>query len=380
MRLTLFLRQKIDGYNNGIQYSIKKVHNERNSYFEEYLSKPNDKKTIQRLTRMDIVYRISHSTEKKYIELYNALKSQIINLDLFVDKENKEKVGSKAKVDEVQVLKTVKEVYNLYHTLNTDSDNLEIDFKHSLAKLFPNQKLDLNPQKVYELFRIIETIDEQREKILKTPLQIEGKIFGEFGASEESETTFPTITEPIKFEYQDDYPSSDEELEKSPPKKKKEKTVDYSNLEKDVQFMNRIEIEKNYFKEFYEKFKKFIFQKEFWELFLNDLLNDLKSDKTNEQLFTLFESSQYFGDPEPALELINNRENIVKFSNFMKAEEERKQISETKKKTTDKDNVIRPSNFSVKVSNKTYYSNEYAAYDESNLGKTNYEVLALLVI
>ena len=383
MRLTLYLRKKIDGYNNGVQYSIKKIQNERNSYFEEYLSKPNDSynsKTNQRLTRMDIIFRLSHSTEKKYIELYNSLKFHIINFDLFANKEHKDNIGSKSsKIDETQVRKSVKEVYELYHALNTESDDLEIDFKHNLIKAFPSQKIDPSPQKIYDLFRIIESIDEQREKILKTPIQIQDEIFSEYSALEDSEPSFPTITEPIKFDFhQDEYPSSDEEFEKSPPKKKKEKTVDYSNLEKDVEFMNRIEIEKNYFKEFYEKFKKFIFKKEFWGLFLNDLLNDLKSDKTNEELFSLFESSQYFGDPEPAFELINHRENIIKFSNFMSAEEERKQ-SETKKKGQDNDNTNRPTNFGVKVNNKTYYSNEYAAYDESNLGKTNYEVLALLV-
>jgi hypothetical protein len=38
----------------------------------------------------------------------------------------------------------------------------------------------------------------------------------------------------------------------------------------------------------------------------------------------------------------------------------------------------RPTNFHVKIDNKVYENEAYVMYDESNLNKTNYEVLALL--
>jgi len=210
------------------------------------------------------------------------------------------------------------------------------------------------------------------------PLEISGEIFTEFGASEEFEDSFPSIAQSKEFEYREENLSSDEDTEKPVSKKKAEKQAQYST-NKDVEFINRIEDVQNHFKIFFEKYSKIIFKNEFWNLFLNDILSELKSDKTNEQLYYLFESPQFFDDPEAAHYLIEHRESILKYSDFMNSESQRKEPEFTRK-AKNNDLTNRPSNFSVKVGNNVYQSNEYAAYDETALGMTNYEILSLLVI
>jgi len=108
---------------------------------------------------MDIIYRISHSTERKYIDLYTSLKTKLTDLEFF-------DVGNKAskKTDEREIQETIAEVYSLYHSLNTQSDSLEIDFKNVLTKSFPSKKPVFTSQKLFELIRVITAIDEQRKK------------------------------------------------------------------------------------------------------------------------------------------------------------------------------------------------------------------------
>jgi len=377
MRFTLSLRRKIDGYNKGNEYSVKQINNERNAYFEEYLQDPSESfnsKTNQRLTRMDIIYRICHSVERKYIDLYVAFQARLRDMDFFSD--------SGKKSDDKDIQQAVSEVYGIYHTLNTQSDSLEIDFKHSLTKAFPSKKLLFTSQKLFDLFRVIETIDELRAKILRTPLEIKGETFTEYGASEEFEGRFPDITQFKEFEYREENLSSDEDVEKPASKKKtaqkaQAQAQQYST-DKDVEYINRIEDVQNHFKIFFEKYSKIIFKNEFWSLFLNDILAELKSDKTNEQLFYLFESPTFFDDPEAAHYLIEHRDSILKYNQFMASENERKLVELPRKSKTN-DLTNRPSNFSVKHGNQGYQSSEYAAYDESAaLGQTNIEILTLL--
>ena len=119
MRFTLSLRRKIDGYNKGNEYSIKQINNERNAYFEEYFQDPSESfnsKTNQRLTRMDIIYRICHSVERKYIDLYVAFQVRLRDLDFFSD--------SGKRSDDKDIQQAVSEVYGIYHALNTQSDRV----------------------------------------------------------------------------------------------------------------------------------------------------------------------------------------------------------------------------------------------------------------
>mmetsp|Transcript_29269 Transcript_29269/g.26742 ORF Transcript_29269/g.26742 Transcript_29269/m.26742 type:complete len:90 (-) Transcript_29269:3846-4115(-) len=57
-------------------------------------------------------------------------------------------------------------------------------------------------------------------------------------------------------------------------------------------------------------------------------------------------------------------------------------ITQVKKTPGQKENkdyeVQKPGNFAVKVDNKVYKNEAFALYDETNMNKTNYEVLALL--
>jgi hypothetical protein len=69
-----------------------------------------------------------------------------------------------------------------------------------------------------------------------------------------------------------------------------------------------VEDVKNYFKEFYEKFKVSIFQREFWALFLNDILTELKSTKDNDELLIEFLKPEYFEDGEAAEYLVTHRQ------------------------------------------------------------------------
>ena len=372
------MRKKIDGYNKGNEYSVKKVSNERNSYFEEYLQNPYESynsKTNQRLTRMNIIYRLSHSTERKFVDFYASLKARVLSLGFSI---NKGSLGKSTKADEEHVRKFVIEVYDLYHVLNTQSDSVEIDFKHNLTNAFPNETLDLASNKIFEVFRLIESIDSQKENILKTPIEVEGETFTEHGSSESYINLFPDLIHPLKFDEYDEDPSSDEEVEAPKPKKKEQEKVviDQKDQEKDLEFMSRVEDVKNHFKEFFEKHKKLIFAKEFWQLFLNDILSELKTDKTDEQLFFLFDSPDYLNDVEAAHYLIEHRDSIKRYSKFLNSEIE--QGTEQRKKRPE-DSTSRPTNFGVKVENKPVISSEYAAYDESRAAQTNYEILGLLV-
>jgi len=313
---------------------------------------------------MNILYRLSHASEKKYLDLFKVLKAKVIDLGFKMAGEQDEQY-------------TITEIYRIYHALNTKSDNLEIDFRNDLIKFFPDQKLNIKSENIYALFRILESIDEQSSTIRRIPIEIDGVLYTEFGASEDYGDSFAALREVNNPEFFAQDPSSDEEEAQPVIKKKKEETkVNYTNQKEDAERMSRIEDIKNHFKEFFYKFKHLIFDKEFWALFLNDIVSDLKSGLDNESLFAKFMSPEYFNDIEAAHYLVEHREKIVKYLEVVNIQ----QSKPNDKNKKDGPMYERPSNFGVKIDGKNFQSSEYAAYDESLAGQTNYEVLALLVI
>ncbi len=377
MRLSLFVRNKIPGYNNGNQYSIKKVINERNSYFESYNEKTDDvylATTKKILTKMDLIYRLRHSTEKKYIDLYLALRKQLINLDFFNEKDSKQSVGDRtSKINEQQLQSDIKEIYDLYHSLNTESDNLEIDFKNNLKKMFPTKDLDLKPQKIYDLFSILESIDEQKTEIYKTPLQDNESTYTEFGAQEESPQRFTSLINPIKKTFDDEPPSSDEDEKEEAPKSKETIQTNKSTPKPEMDYITEIQTVKNHFKEFYLKHKTIIFAREFWKPFLFDILSELRSERSDEQLLNLFESAQYFNSIEPAFDLVQNRQSILSYSKSISKDFD---FTDSKKKSKDV-STSKPTNFAVK-SNKKSGFDEYSSMYSEDL-PIDPEILSLLV-
>jgi len=176
----------------------------------------------------------------------------------------------------------------------------------------------LSEKNLRGLIRTVEIINEQKSKIISSPLEIDGQEFAEYKWDDtEYGDAWEEQNRPGKLPYEDDDTySSDEEddydeaegnVAEAVTEKTHKKVYDEEQAKKDAEFVKEFEEIKNYFKEFYEQFKEKIFGKEFWGLFLNDILGELKSSKTDEQLLYQFESPDYFGDIEAAHYLILHR-------------------------------------------------------------------------
>lgn len=214
------------------------------------------------------------------------------------------------RISSLQLAKCIRSI-----TLLITSDSLEIDFKNAILKFFPDQKLTPNSANIYSLFRILDSIDAQCQTIYSIPLEISDKKVQEFGIeNERGRNVFRTIAGATELQYQVEGESSDDEVNPSPkktttPAPNAGQTVQ-SNMQnaKDIKLIvDRVEDVKNYFKEFYEKFKISIFQREFWALFLNDILSELKSGKSDDMLLIEFLKPEYFEDGEAAEYLVLHR-------------------------------------------------------------------------
>jgi len=126
VRLTLYLREKILGYNKGVLYSEKNALNERNSYFEQLkfdVTNNKNSKNVEALQRLDIIFRIYKAKNKKYFDLYKNLKQSLQDM------------GFKWTTDK-EMLILFDEVYKVYNNASQTSDNIELQLKKDFQKLF----------------------------------------------------------------------------------------------------------------------------------------------------------------------------------------------------------------------------------------------------
>lgn len=339
---------------------------ERQAFFELYhhsqKSKLNNPHALT--NRMSIMYRLQHATDKKYIDLYRGLKALLIDKLHFKFKDTDTEYSM------------INELFRLYHAHNTLSDSLEIEFKSNILKAFPEQKLKTEADDLYNLFRILESIDTQSATIFSIPIEVDKKVIKEFTYKESSGyNAFRYVASASNLEFYDQGYSSDEE--EGPKKEQKiEKKVDYTEHAKQAaEYLSKVEDITNHFKEFYERFKYLIFQREFWALFLNEIMDELKSSKSKEDLFALFMGPEYFNDVDAAQYLVTYREQIIQYSRFMTFEAQKKEQQQQKKKK--EVDTKKPTNFGVKGN---FKSEEYAMYEEGNQMPVNQEVLATLVI
>lgn len=288
------LRKRIKNYNNNVLYNQKRVETENNSYFELYNLTSNVKGSSARppLNRMSIIYRLSHSTDQKYLKLYQDLKTLITD-----------RIGFKFK-DSDDEFTTINEIFRLYHEHNTESDTLENQLKKNFAKYFPDQKVTEKVEDYYELHRALEKIDSQSSEIFSIPFQVEKQNFKEFKFKENiGLKTFRALATSTPYQFYDEGESSeeDETLVHKPKKVKRPDNVEIVN----------------YFAEFYEKHKHMIFARDYWALFLNDVINEIKSQRSNEDLFTLFASPDYFNNVDAAEYFIKHRKEIIDYCSLV---------------------------------------------------------------
>ena len=228
----------IDGYNNGAISSKKRILEERQQYLENYWGGTLDDFTKRKLVLYNIIFRLCHSSEEKYVGFFKELCQ---NLSLFGIKEP----------ENDKKIKILKEFYDIYERTSLKEDPY-LEFSHEVEKNCQASKVTTQKEALKAIYRLLEDIKAQKHKILAAGFKDPNKNEAFFEFPDEFHYKNPLILEDLEREI-----AAEEFYE---PKEKKAKIA---KKEKNKENFDDIGIEnyetlENYFKEFMEKYQGMI--------------------------------------------------------------------------------------------------------------------------
>lgn len=232
----------IDGYNNGAITSKKRILEDRQQYLENYWGGTLDDFTKRKLVLYDIIFRLCHSSEEKYVGFFKELCQ---NLSVFGIKEpeNEKKI------------KILKEFYDIYERTSLKEDPY-LEFSHEIEKSYSQtSKTPAQGQALKAIYRLLEDIKAQKHKILSAGFKDPNKNEAFFEFPDEYLYKNPLNLEDLDREIVAEgfYEPKERKVKNAKKDKNKEKNGDFVEIG-----IENYETLENYFKEFMEKYEGMI--------------------------------------------------------------------------------------------------------------------------